>query len=87
MPFWLSIAILGLAQAALVALPRARRGCETAPGQYYAWLIQARCQRDLGFTAAARESLQHCLDLCPGHVDAGASHLAGGDVTCHGASS
>ena len=52
------------------ALPRARRACETAPDQYYAWLVQARCQRDLGFAASARQSLQHCLDLCPGYVEA-----------------
>ncbi len=52
------------------ALPRARRAVETASDQYYAWLIQARCQLELGFDAAARESLGHCLDLCPGHADA-----------------
>ncbi len=52
------------------ALPRARRACETAPDQYYPWLIQARCQRDLGFIAPARQSLRHCLDLCSGHVEA-----------------
>jgi tetratricopeptide (TPR) repeat protein len=52
------------------ALPRARRACETAPDQYYPWLVQARCQRELGFSVPARESLQHCLSLCPGHVEA-----------------
>jgi tetratricopeptide (TPR) repeat protein len=49
---------------------RARRACETAPEQYYAWLIQARCQRALGLDSQARRSLQTCLELCPGHAEA-----------------
>lgn len=49
---------------------RARRACETAPEQYYAWLIQARCQRALGLDSQARRSLQTCLELCPGHEEA-----------------
>jgi len=49
---------------------RARRACETAPDQYYAWLVQARCQRALGLDSQARRSLQTCLELCPGHEDA-----------------
>ena len=49
---------------------RARRACEAAPEQYYAWLILARCQRTLGLDSQARRSLQTCLELCPGHVEA-----------------
>jgi Tfp pilus assembly protein PilF len=49
---------------------RARRACETAPEQYYVWLIQARCQRALGLDSQARRSLQACLELCPGHEEA-----------------
>jgi tetratricopeptide (TPR) repeat protein len=52
------------------ALGRARRACEKAPDRYYAWLLQARCQQALGFNAQAGQSLQHCLDLCPGQVEA-----------------
>jgi tetratricopeptide (TPR) repeat protein len=52
------------------ALMRARRACEIAPDQYYAWLLQARCQRDLGLNSQAQQSLRHCLDLCPGHGEA-----------------
>ena len=48
---------------------QARRACETAPEQYYAWWIQARCQRALGLDSQARRSLQTCLELCPGHVE------------------
>jgi len=51
-------------------LLRARRACETAPDQYYAWLLQARCQRALGLDSQARRSLQTCLELCPGHEEA-----------------
>ncbi len=51
------------------ALPRARRACETAPDQYYPWLLQARCQQALGLDSQARRSLQTCLELCPGHVE------------------
>jgi tetratricopeptide (TPR) repeat protein len=49
---------------------RARRACETAPDQYYAWLLEARCQRALGLDSQARRSLQTCLELCPGHAEA-----------------
>ncbi len=51
------------------ALPRARRACETAPDQYYVWLLQARCQQALGLNSQACRSLQTCLELCPGHVE------------------
>ena len=51
-------------------LLRARRACETSPDQYYAWLLQARCQRALGLDSQARRSLQTCLELCPGHEEA-----------------
>ena len=49
---------------------RARRACETAPGQYYAWLVLARCQRALGLDGQSRHSLRTCLELCPDHADA-----------------
>jgi len=52
------------------ALPRARQACESAPDQPLPWLVLARCQTAMGLAAPARESLQHCLDLCPGHAEA-----------------
>jgi Tfp pilus assembly protein PilF len=52
------------------ALVRARRAVEAAPDQYYAWLIQGRCQEELGLADQARRSFQSCLDLCPGHTEA-----------------
>jgi tetratricopeptide (TPR) repeat protein len=52
------------------ALICARRAVERGSDRYYAWLIQGRCQEELGFSDQARRSLQSCLDLCPGHSDA-----------------
>jgi tetratricopeptide (TPR) repeat protein len=52
------------------AQTRARRACELEPGQWYAWLVQARCQRALGLDSQCRRSLQTCLDLHPGHEEA-----------------
>lgn len=49
---------------------RARRAIELAPDRHYAWLVQGRCQEDLGFNDQARQSYGHCLDLCAGHVEA-----------------
>lgn len=52
------------------ALVRARRAVELGSDQYYTWLIQGRCQEELGFGDQARRSFQSCLDLCPGHLEA-----------------
>jgi tetratricopeptide (TPR) repeat protein len=52
------------------ALGRIRRAVELAPDRYYAWLIQGEIERDLGLEAAAIKSWRHCLQLCPGHVEA-----------------
>lgn len=52
------------------ALLRARRAVESSPDQYYCWFVQGRCQEELGFRDQALQSYQHCLDLCPGHVEA-----------------
>jgi tetratricopeptide (TPR) repeat protein len=52
------------------ALVRIRRALDLAPDAPYVWCIQGICQAELGLTRAARESFQHCLELCPHHADA-----------------
>jgi tetratricopeptide (TPR) repeat protein len=52
------------------ALGRIRRAVESAPDAYYPWYVQGVCQIKVGLPRPARESLQHCLELCPGHSDA-----------------
>ena len=52
------------------AMSRARRAVEAAADSPYAWCIQGRCQAAIGLTAAARTSLQHCLQLSPRHAEA-----------------
>jgi tetratricopeptide (TPR) repeat protein len=52
------------------ALLRARQAVEKAPGSYYPWLIQGRCEQAIGFDRQARTSYQRCLELSPRHVDA-----------------
>ena len=52
------------------ALARIRRALELAPDAPYAWYLQGVCQARFGLTRAARESLQHCLELSPRHAEA-----------------
>lgn len=52
------------------ALGRIRRAVELAPDRYYPWYVQGQVERDLGLESAAIKSWRHCLELCPGHVDA-----------------
>ena len=52
------------------ALERVRRSVQSEPGRYYAWLVKGRIEEELGFTADAEQSYEHCLQLCPGHVEA-----------------
>jgi tetratricopeptide (TPR) repeat protein len=53
------------------ALVRARQAVEKAPDSCYCWYTQARCELDMGLDRRAKESLQRCLELVPGHVEAG----------------
>lgn len=52
------------------ALERIRRAVELAPSRYFAWYVQGQVERELGFSAAAARSWQHCLEICPGNLDA-----------------
>jgi len=52
------------------ALQRAQKATEAAPAEYYPWFVQGRCQQELGFTEAARNSFTRCLELCPQHAEA-----------------
>jgi tetratricopeptide (TPR) repeat protein len=52
------------------AVARARAATEAAPDQYFAWYIRGCAESDAGMKRPATESLQHCLQLCPGHVEA-----------------
>jgi tetratricopeptide (TPR) repeat protein len=52
------------------ALGRARRAVELGPDAHYAWLVQGRCQVDLGLAGPARASLERCLELSPRHAEA-----------------
>jgi tetratricopeptide (TPR) repeat protein len=52
-----------------LALGRIRRALDAAPDAHYAWYVQGICQAELGLARAARESFQHCLELCPRHAD------------------
>jgi len=52
------------------ALDRARQAVETGADSAYAWFVKARCETDLGLDTPAFASLQRCLELEPGHVEA-----------------
>jgi tetratricopeptide (TPR) repeat protein len=52
------------------ALTRIRQAVEKAPDSPHAWYLQACCEDDLGLTKRAKASLQRCLELAPGHVEA-----------------
>jgi tetratricopeptide (TPR) repeat protein len=52
------------------AIARARAATEAAPDQYFAWYVRGCAESDAGMKRPATESLQHCLQLCPGHVEA-----------------
>lgn len=52
------------------AVARARTATEAAPDQYYAWYVRGCAEGDAGMTRPATESFQHCMQLCPGHVEA-----------------
>jgi tetratricopeptide (TPR) repeat protein len=52
------------------AIARARAAAEAAPDQYYAWYVRGCAEADAGMKRPANESFQHCLQLCPGHVEA-----------------
>lgn len=53
------------------ALPQAQLAVQTESGAYHAWFVLGRCQQELGFTESARQSFEHCLELCPRHQEAG----------------
>jgi hypothetical protein len=52
------------------AVIRARQATQSAPGEYYAWYVQGLAEAGAGMEQPATASFQHCLQLCPGHVDA-----------------
>jgi tetratricopeptide (TPR) repeat protein len=52
------------------AVARARVATEAAPDQYFAWYVRGCAEADAGIKRSATESFQHCLQLCPGHVEA-----------------
>lgn len=52
------------------ALEFARQAAERGHDQQHVWYVRAVCENELGLTAAARTSLERCLEVCPGHVDA-----------------
>jgi tetratricopeptide (TPR) repeat protein len=56
-------------------LARARLATELAPDQAYPWYVRGDLEAALGMTRPATTSFTHCLQLCPGHVEAG-SRLA-----------
>jgi tetratricopeptide (TPR) repeat protein len=51
-------------------IDRARQAVAGAPEQPYAWYVEALCEIELGLSSRAYQSLQRCLELCPGHVEA-----------------
>jgi len=52
------------------AVARARAATEAAPDQYFAWYVRGCAESDAGLKRPATESLQHCLQLSPGNVEA-----------------
>ncbi len=52
------------------ALTYYRQAVERAADQPHTWFSQARCEVDLGLTAAAKKSLSRCLELSPKHEGA-----------------
>lgn len=48
----------------------ARRVVEQRPESVYAWLVQGRCEQELGLTKAAARSYARCLEIVPGHLEA-----------------
>jgi len=52
------------------AVARARLATEAAPDQYFPWYVRGRAESEAGFSRPASESFVHCLQLCPGHVEA-----------------
>lgn len=52
------------------AVQRAQAAVQAESTAYYAWFVLGRCQQELGFTDAARNSFQRCIELCPRHEEA-----------------
>ena len=52
------------------AVARSRAATEAAPDQYFAWYVRGCAESEAGLKRPAIDSFQHCLQLCPGHVDA-----------------
>ena len=48
---------------------RAQAAVEKAPQSYYSWNVLGLCQSKLGFDAAAANTFNRCLQLCPRHAD------------------
>jgi tetratricopeptide (TPR) repeat protein len=53
------------------AQQRLRTALEKQPDSYYAWFLLGICQEQVGLVDPAIRSLEQCLELCPGHSDAG----------------
>ena len=49
---------------------RLKQAVEGAPDAYHAWYQLGCCQAKIGLDRAARQSFQHCLELCPQHAEA-----------------
>ncbi|HTU25750.1 MAG TPA: hypothetical protein VMF30_10150 [Pirellulales bacterium] len=52
------------------AVVRARLATELAPNQYYPWFVRGKAEAELGLRQPATDSFDHCLQLCPRHVEA-----------------
>jgi tetratricopeptide (TPR) repeat protein len=76
-PDWLVQAEIGLLlihhKQPAKALPRFRAAIEAEPESPFLWMRRADCERALGLTDAARQSLRRVLDLAPGHPEADAA--------------
>jgi len=52
------------------AVVRARLATELAPAEYYPWFVRGTAEGESGLRRSAIESLDQCLQLCPGNFDA-----------------
>lgn len=53
------------------AQQRLRVALERNASSFYAWFLMGICQQEVGMVDTAARSFEQCLELCPGHTEAG----------------
>lgn len=53
------------------AQQRAQQAAHKQPSSPYSWYVLGVCEAELGMVQQAQDNFRRCLELCPGHYEAG----------------